>query len=151
MPRPAEGPAGGPAEGEGAARLGPGALRVEVDRAGPVRIVTLAGELDHDTAPELRPVLGAPLDDGVQRLVVDLTELRFCDSTGLNLLLRARLDAEALGLRLELAGPVAIVARLFAITGVDGVFLIHSDLGAALRAGGPVPDDRGDGPASGPA
>ncbi|MFF3074616.1 STAS domain-containing protein [Kitasatospora sp. NPDC057904] len=150
MPRPAEGPVGGPAVGGNADGPGPSGLRVEVDRVGPVRIVTLAGELDHDTADGLRTVLGAPLDDGVQRLVVDLADLRFCDSTGLNILLRARLDAEATGPGVELAGPNAAVARLFAITGADGVFVIHSDLGAALDPQGAAPDDRGADPVSGP-
>ncbi|MEE1787047.1 STAS domain-containing protein [Streptomyces sp. SP17BM10] len=134
---------------EGESGPGPGGLRIAVDRAGPVRIVALAGELDHDTADGLRTVLDAPRDDGVQRLVVDLADLRFCDSTGLNILLRARLDAEATGLRVELAGPQPVVERLFAITGADGVFLIHPDLGAALKEQGP--DGRGAGPASGPA
>ncbi|MEV7596021.1 STAS domain-containing protein [Kitasatospora sp. NPDC089797] len=143
MPRPAE----GSAEGEHEHGDGPGGLRVAVDRVGPVRIVALSGELDHDTADGLRTALGAPFDDGVQRLVVDLADLRFCDSTGLNILLRARLGAESAGLRLELAGPGALVARLFAVTGTDGVFLIHSDLAAALAFRGPTPGT----PASGPA
>ncbi|MBD0690977.1 STAS domain-containing protein [Streptomyces sp. CBMA123] len=131
MPGPAEDPSG--TEGE---QDRPG-LHVAVDREGPVLIVTVAGELDHDTADGLRSALARPLEAGIERIVVDLAELRFCDSTGLNLLLRAHIEGEKTGVRLELAGLRPIVARLFAITGADSVLRIHPDVGSALRAAGP--------------
>ncbi|WP_395298178.1 STAS domain-containing protein [Kitasatospora hibisci] len=128
MPRPADEPVGGE---EVHARL-----LVSVGRAGSVRIVTVGGELDHDTASELRAALALPVDDGIARILVDFGDLQFCDSTGLNLLLRARLDAEAAGLSLEVADLQPAVARLFEITGVDTVMRIHPDRGAALKAPG---------------
>ncbi|MER7769185.1 STAS domain-containing protein [Kitasatospora sp. NPDC096140] len=143
MPRPSEEPCEPTGHNES------GGLRVEVLDRGPVRIVTAAGELDHDTADGLRAALARPSVPGVERIVVDLADLRFCDSTGLNVLLRARLDAEAAGFRLEVAGPSPVVARLFAITGANGVLRIHPDLGTALEASGP-PGSAGDAP-SGPA
>ncbi|MGW3041976.1 STAS domain-containing protein [Kitasatospora sp. NPDC001159] len=69
------------------------------DRQGSVRIISVAGELDHSTADGLRGALARPVDDGLARIVADLADLRFCGSTGLNPLSRARLDAEAAGLR----------------------------------------------------
>ncbi|MFJ3788443.1 STAS domain-containing protein [Kitasatospora sp. NPDC090091] len=137
MPRPAEEPIGGE---EVHSRL-----RVAVGRDGAVRIVTVAGELDHDTAGELRTALARLVDNGIKRILVDFGDLRFCDSTGLNLLLRARLDAEAAGLSLEVADLQPAVARLFAITGVDSVIRIHPDRGTALKAPGPGagPGDEG--------
>ncbi|MET8629886.1 STAS domain-containing protein [Kitasatospora sp. NPDC004669] len=69
------------------------------DRQGSVRIISVTGELDHDTAEGLRGALARPVDDGIVADLADLADLRFCDSTGLNLLPRARLDAEAAGLR----------------------------------------------------
>ncbi|GAA2152658.1 STAS domain-containing protein [Kitasatospora kazusensis] len=119
---------------------GPGRLRVTVSRRGAVRVVSAGGELDHDTGESLRAALAGPGDDGEQRTVVDLAELRFCDSTGLNILLRARLAAEADGRQLEVAGPTSAVARLFAVTGADTVLRIHPDLDSALRTPGPAQD-----------
>ncbi|MFD8788910.1 STAS domain-containing protein [Kitasatospora sp. NPDC059599] len=146
MPRPSGEPPseeprepGGPDESGG--RDESGGLRVVVADQGPVCVVTLAGELDHDTADELRAVLARPPAAGFERIVVDLADLRFCDSTGLNILLRARLDGQASGRRLELAGPSPVVARLLAITGADRVLRIHRDLGTAL--GAPAPDPAG--------
>ncbi|MFJ6378585.1 STAS domain-containing protein [Kitasatospora sp. NPDC092039] len=115
----------------------PDDLSVTVADRGPVRIVTVTGELDHDSADRLRVALARPASaDGIERIVVDLAGLRFCDSTGLNVLLRARLDAGAGELRLELAGPGPLVARLIAITGADSVLRVHPDLRTALAASG---------------
>ncbi|MFH8387053.1 STAS domain-containing protein [Kitasatospora sp. NPDC018058] len=74
---------------------------------------------------------------------VDLAELRFCDSTGLNLLLHARLDAETAGIRLEPVGLRPIVAELLAITGAGSALRSHPDLGSALKLPGPAPDFAG--------
>ncbi|MFD5086285.1 STAS domain-containing protein [Kitasatospora sp. NPDC058406] len=126
-------------EGRGPAddALEPGVLMVAARREGSVLIVALAGELDHTSADGLRTALAAPPEGGLTRIVVDLTDLRFCDSTGLNTLLRARPEAERAGLRLELAGPRGVVARLFEITGVNSVLRIHPGLDAAMGAGEP--------------
>ncbi|MGW3071531.1 STAS domain-containing protein [Kitasatospora sp. NPDC001132] len=139
-----DGPGRGSPGGNGGGELASGDLRVAVGDRGPVRIVTVAGELDHDSADGLRAVLARPPSGmGIERIVVDLAGLRFCDSTGLNVLLRARLDAEAAGLRLEVAGPLPPVARLFAITGADGVLSVHPDLRTALAASGEGPTGPG--------
>ncbi|MGW1883204.1 STAS domain-containing protein [Streptomyces sp. NPDC001970] len=109
-----------------------GRLRVEVRTEGHSEVVTPAGELDHHTADLLRAPLGEALDQGRTRLVVDCSHLEFCDSTGLNVLLGARLRAEAAGGGVHLAGMLPVVARVFEITGAEAVFTVHDSLGAAL-------------------
>jgi anti-anti-sigma factor len=94
--------------------------------------VTAAGELDHHTADLLREPLEDCLDKGFSRLVVDCSRLEFCDSTGLNVLLGARLKAEAAGGGVHLAGMLPAVARVFEITGAEAVFTVHDSLDAAL-------------------
>ncbi|OKK22371.1 metal ABC transporter substrate-binding protein [Streptomyces sp. CB00455] len=106
-------------------------------RAADVAVVLkLAGELDHDTAQPLRAALDAAVARG-GRLVVDLSGLGFCDSTGLNVLLHSRLSAQEAGGTLELAGLRGSVARMFRITGADAVFPVHADVAQALGTGGP--------------
>ncbi|MEV4195561.1 STAS domain-containing protein [Streptomyces toxytricini] len=117
-----------------------GALAVEVRPEAGTVVLLLAGELDHDTAEPLRDALQTALNapaaaGGAPHLLVDLSRLRFCDSTGLNILLRARLVARAAGGAMELAGPTSQVARMFHLTGADGVFRVHPDLDTALTAG----------------
>jgi anti-anti-sigma factor len=109
-----------------------GRLLVEVRQEGTSAVVTPAGELDHHTADLLREPLEDCLEKGYSRLVVDCSRLEFCDSTGLNVLLGARLKAEAAGGGVHLAGMLPVVARVFEITGADAVFTIHDTLDAAL-------------------
>ncbi|MCX4683207.1 STAS domain-containing protein [Kitasatospora purpeofusca] len=111
-----------------------GELRIDVRRSGPVRIVSVGGELDRDSADGLLAALAGLPEEGLTRILVDLAELSFCDSTGLNVLLRARQDAELAGVLLELAGPRPVVVRLFAITGADAVLRIHPSVAVALVA-----------------
>ncbi|GAA1243349.1 STAS domain-containing protein [Kitasatospora nipponensis] len=121
-------------EGTGAgARAAADRLTVDVRIHGRTVVVSPAGELDHDSVAllsgRLADALGRP--DG-RRLVVDCRDLWFCDSTGLNALLAARLAAEEAGSPLVLAGLQPTVARVFGITGVDRVFDIRPDLDAAI-------------------
>ncbi len=109
-----------------------GRLRVEVREEGPWVVVALAGELDHHTAELLREPLDSKLDAGHDRIVLDCSELEFCDSTGLNVLLGARLRAEAAGGGIHLAAMQPVVSRVFEITGADAVFQVHPTLAEAL-------------------
>ncbi|MET9775350.1 STAS domain-containing protein [Streptomyces sp. NPDC006367] len=109
-----------------------GRLMVEVREEGPSAVVTPAGELDHHTADLLREPLEECLAKGFSRLVVDCSRLEFCDSTGLNVLLGARLKAEAAGGGVHLVGMQPVVARVFEITGAEAVFTLHDTLESAL-------------------
>ncbi|MBQ0987182.1 STAS domain-containing protein [Streptomyces sp. F63] len=109
-----------------------GRLHVEVRHHGPTAVVTPAGELDHHTAEVLREPLDACIDQGRVRLVVDCSQLEFCDSTGLNVLLGARLRAEEAGGSVHLAGMLPVVARVFEITGAEAVFAVHDSVEEAL-------------------
>ena len=109
-----------------------GRLRVDVRRQETTAVVTPAGELDHHTADLLREPLEACVAEGATRIVVDCSELEFCDSTGLNVLLGVRLKAEEAGGGVHLAAMRPVVARVFEITGADMVFTVHGTLDAAL-------------------
>ncbi|MEV7088312.1 STAS domain-containing protein [Streptomyces sp. NPDC093085] len=109
-----------------------GRLQVGVRAEGRSEVVTVAGELDHHTAELLREPLDDAVDRGRVRLVIDCSHLEFCDSTGLNVLLGARLKAEAAGGGVHLAGMRPVVARVFEITGADAVFTVHASLADAL-------------------
>ncbi|MBO8190447.1 STAS domain-containing protein [Streptomyces oryzae] len=109
-----------------------GRLTVEVRHEGISAVVTPEGELDHHTAELLREPLERSVEEGYSRLVVDCSRLEFCDSTGLNVLLGARLKAEEAGGGVHLAGMLPVVARVFEITGASAVFTVHDDLDSAL-------------------
>jgi anti-sigma B factor antagonist len=81
------------------------------------RVIRLRGELDIDSAPDLERTLlrSRPAQ---QRVVLDLGELKFMDSTGLRVLLRARAVAEEGHWELFLRDVPPNIRRLFDMTGV---------------------------------
>lgn len=121
------------ATGAGGTEAGSAPFTVDVRSVPGTTVLALGGELDHDTADLLRDALDQAIAGGAGRLLVDCGALRFCDSTGLNTLLRARQSAEAAGLALDLADLRGAIARLFEITGADGVFQTFGTVDEALN------------------
>lgn len=115
-------------------------LTVDVRRHGSGAVVAPAGELDHHSADLLADSLRECVAEGCARIVIDCSRLEFCDSTGLNVLLTARLQAEAVGGRIHLAAMRPLVARVFEITGAGVVFTVHSSVPAALASAELVTD-----------
>lgn len=117
-----------------------GRLTVDVRDHGASVVIAPQGELDHHTADLLRTSLEQCVDEGHSQLIVDCSGLDFCDSTGLNVLLGARLKAEAAGGRVALADMSPLVARLFEITGAGAVFAVFDTVAEALAAPGEPAD-----------
>jgi anti-sigma B factor antagonist len=99
-------------------------LSIDVQREGDDALVRVAGELDISTSPDLQDAL-AELTDAPRRVVVDLSDLEFCDSTGLAALLGAHKALGEAGGTLELRHPSKMVVGLVQITGLDDVFEIR--------------------------
>ena len=98
----------------------------EHEEAG-VRVIAVAGELDIATAPKLCARLDASRAGRKPRLLVDLTEVDFCDSTGLRALLGAASEVRAHGGRFAIVCPPSgDVARLLEIVGAAEWLAIHS-------------------------
>ncbi len=64
--------------------------------------------------------------------MVDLSGLEFCDSTGVNALLRTRLGTQAARIELLLVAPRAQTRRLLDVTGTAEIFVIRPSVRAAL-------------------
>ncbi|MFD3939140.1 STAS domain-containing protein [Streptomyces sp. NPDC058611] len=101
-------------------------------------VVRPTGELDVDQAPALRTALLGALarTGGPADVIVDRSRVDFCDSSGLNVLIRAMLVARESGRGLRLAAPCTQVARLLEVTGADKTFDITPTAPKAPRAGG---------------
>ncbi|MFG2617280.1 STAS domain-containing protein [Streptomyces sp. NPDC048507] len=100
--------------------------------AGPV--VELAGDLDHHSAPQVRALLpGLELRAG-QQLVVDLSGLTFCDSSGITVMIAARNHAVGARADIVLAAVPDRVHRIFRIVGLDRVFTTYPTATAAAAA-----------------
>ncbi len=106
-----------------------------------VTIVSVTGDVDECSAPTLTSVLGALIDAGHVRVVLDVTGVSFFGGSGLGLVSVASLRLDSLAGTLTIRGASATVRRLFALPGVGvapGVMFVgakHSDLGTEQRAG----------------
>jgi anti-sigma B factor antagonist len=83
-----------------------------------VRIVRVSGDLDLDAAVPLCARVDAARAAGCRLLLLDLTQLRFCDSSGLRALIRAAEEVFASAGRVAVVPPAdGPVVRVFALTG----------------------------------
>lgn len=96
-------------------------------------VVSVDGELDLHTTPELEHALGTVLARGGRNVVVDLVGLQFVDSTALATLLRALPRFRSRGGRLLLVTEDRRILRTFEITGLDRTFDIEPRLGNAVE------------------
>ena len=104
-----------------------------IDRKNGAVVIHLAGELDLYNAPEMREALLQLCSEQPERLVVDLDEVDFVDSTALGVLIEARtkLDDRATFL---LAAPGLETHRALSISGLDQHLAVHDTVDAALAA-----------------
>jgi anti-sigma B factor antagonist len=106
-------------------------LRVSSRSQGDHIVLALVGEIDLYTAPRLQSELTSALSDGKSaQIVVDMSGVEFCDSTGMNVLLAAHRVATERGGGLALAAPRSSVRKILEVTGLQSVFAIHDDVPA---------------------
>lgn len=89
-------------------------------RGGSAR-VTLVGELDLDTARHVREAVAACLAEQPKSLCIDLTGVSFCDCSGLNALLTARMSVLQAGADFAVEGIGPQPARVLALSGTAGI------------------------------
>jgi anti-sigma B factor antagonist len=99
-----------------------------------IHVVAVAGEIDLFTAPEFKQHVGAPIEEGVGTVVVDLSETTFIDSSSLGVLIAAHRRLAAQGGSLTVVCTHDAIVKTFRITGLDGVFRIVDSLDDALDA-----------------
>ena len=95
-------------------------------------VVSVSGEVDLHTAPEMERELVEVLQLGGNSVVVDLAEVGFIDSTVLGLLLRYKPRFRSRGGDLVLVSDDRRILRTLEITGLDRVFRIEQRLGDAV-------------------
>lgn len=86
-----------------------------------VPIVSVSGELDSSNAGALEATIGPIAAEHPERLVFDLSGLRFMDSAGIAVLVGVAAQVEAVQLR----QPSQVVRRVIELTGLTGVLPIE--------------------------
>jgi anti-sigma B factor antagonist len=104
-----------------------------VDRNGGAVVVRLVGELDLYNAPDIRSALLELASEQPERLVIDLSEVDFVDSTALGVLIEVRAKLENRQSFL-LASPGRETHRALTISGLVQHLGVHGTVEAALAA-----------------
>jgi anti-sigma B factor antagonist len=93
-------------------------LSIQAHRQQDRHTLVLTGELDLASAPELEGMVAQACADGAREIVLDLSRLRFIDSSGLKAILSARSLCATNGCELYLTPGQEPVQRLFELTRV---------------------------------
>ena len=93
---------------------------------GAVPTITLVGDIDPATAPQLEASIDEALEDpAVTRIVLDLRSVEFIDSSGLRVFVAARESLRARSGELVLRSPSPTTERLLDITGLTEIVEIE--------------------------
>jgi anti-sigma B factor antagonist len=96
--------------------------------------VSVRGEIDLFTAPEFKQRINAAIDAGRERILVDLTETSFIDSSSLGVLIAAHRRLRLRGGSLVVVSDNRAVLNTFRVTGLEGVFEIARSRDDALAS-----------------
>ncbi|MHA6763973.1 STAS domain-containing protein [Streptacidiphilus sp. PAMC 29251] len=107
-------------------------LSFTVQRDGALAVVQVSGAMDYDTSPALERALADLVQDGAHHLVLDMAAVDFCDSSGINALIRALARAKQEQGSLALAAATHRVQGVLEMTGVDAVITTYPTVAVAL-------------------
>lgn len=111
----------------------PDHLSVATTSTDGVHVLTVAGEIDHDTAPPLQRALDLSHLGTPPRVVVDMRQVTFMDSAGINLLVAAHQATTQAGGWLRLASAQDSVLRTLHIVELDTIINCYPTLRDALH------------------
>ncbi|MFJ4518901.1 STAS domain-containing protein [Streptomyces sp. NPDC088816] len=102
-------------------------LKITTRDAATGPVLEIFGELDYDSATQLRELIPTITLRPGQRLILDLGGLEFCDSSGLSALIAAHNHAHAAQANFALAAVPLHTLRIVRIVGLDQILPIYRD------------------------
>lgn len=109
-------------------------MRIEASRHGAVTVLRPEGPLIGEDADQLRTMMRESFHESMGRLVVDLGEVAYVDSAGLDTLVDAGETIADIGMTLKVAGANETLREVFDLTGVRSRFEQFEDVPAAVRS-----------------
>ncbi len=107
-------------------------VRSEVVQGQP--IVRARGEIDIYTVPQFKQQLLEWIEKGHRRLLIDLTEVTYMDSSGFGALLGAIKRVRPEGGSISLINPNDVIRRMLKITHLDTIFPVYASEEEALQS-----------------
>jgi anti-sigma B factor antagonist len=109
-------------------------LTLSTREADGITVVAVGGEIDVYTAPRLRDKFTELVAAGSYDIIVDMQEVEFLDSTGLGVLVGGLKKVRAHDGSLDLVCTQDRLLKIFRITGLAKVFVIHDSAESALAS-----------------
>jgi len=109
-------------------------MEIDVTQSSGVAIVAPSGDLDMATVQDVRRALAGLLDRGQSRLLVDLDDVGYIDSSGIGALIGAMKQARAAGGDVRLCALQDDVRAIFEITRLAQAMSIHPTRQEALAS-----------------
>jgi anti-sigma B factor antagonist len=106
-------------------------MKHEVTEKQGITIVALKGEVDLENSPAARKILLSSLD-GAQRVLVDLSEVTYIDSSGVASLVEALQASKKAGIEFALAAASEPTRRVLELARLDKVFTLHESVDAGI-------------------
>ena len=108
-------------------------LQIAATETGTCVVLSLSGELDAETAPQLRQRVLDHMASG-RRIIIDTTQLRFCGSAGLAVFIDAHNQARAHDVELRIViPPGGLLQHVVQVVGLTDVLPLAPDLNSALQ------------------
>ena|SRR5690349_1951649 len=96
-------------------------------------VITAVGDIDYGSHAQLRDIAREALAGNRIRLVLDLSAVRICDSTGLSVFVNLHRSTTARGGWFRIAGPRPLLISTLAITYLDRLLPVYDTVDAALE------------------
>ena len=110
-------------------------MNVEVAKHDETVVASPVGEIDLARSPSLRSRLAEVLKEKPSRLIIDLAQVPYMDSSGVETLVEALQQSRSKNCTLILAGMQDRVRSVFEIARLDTVFTIVADTDSAMQEG----------------
>lgn len=110
-------------------------MEISAKPEGSVTIVSIVGNLDVATSPQVNEFLSGQLKTGHAKMVVDFGQLAYLSSAGLRVLLTAVKEARRQGGDLRLAAVQSEeVSKVLRMSGFSNIFKVYADLATAVAS-----------------
>jgi anti-sigma B factor antagonist len=99
-----------------------------------VPVVSITGDIDLETSPQLRTFLRAKASQKTPKLLLDFGGVNYIDSSGLATLIEYFQSVQGSGGKMALAALSPRVKNVFEIVRLEQIFSLHPDVAAGLAA-----------------
>lgn len=109
-------------------------MKVKKRTVGEIAVLDVSGDVDMYTSPKLREALAGLTRGRVQKIVVNLGDVKFMDSSGIATLVQAYKEARPYEGEVRLAAPGGNVLRVFQLSNLTSLFPVFDTVEEAVEA-----------------